>query len=322
MVAFLDQGDDRLVLLLLRPVDLVVAVDADHRPVRRDFKGFELVDVLELGGLGQRGAGHARELLVEAEIVLEGDRGERLVLRLDLDAFLGLKRLVQAFRIAAAFHHAAGEFVDDDDLAVLHDVVLVAHEQLVRLKRLVRVMDHRHVLDIVERGFRLQKPGLLQHLLHELIAFVVEDNRAHFLVEFEMLLAEPGNELIDGLVEAGLVLDGARNDERRARLVDQDRVHLVDNREIMPLQLLGPAAELHHLLDGILHIIAQIIEAELVVRAVGDVAAIGLAALIVVEVVQDAAYGQPQEPVDLPHPFGVALGQIVVHGDDMHAAAR
>ncbi len=62
LVALLDQGDDRLVLLLRRPVDLVVAVDADHRPVRRDFQRFELVDVLELGGLGQRGAGHAREL--------------------------------------------------------------------------------------------------------------------------------------------------------------------------------------------------------------------------------------------------------------------
>jgi hypothetical protein len=37
------------------------------------------------------------ELVVQAEIVLEGDRGQRLVFRLDLDAFLGLERLVQAF---------------------------------------------------------------------------------------------------------------------------------------------------------------------------------------------------------------------------------
>ena len=69
-------------------------------------------------GLGRRRAGHAGELLVEAEVVLEGDRGERLVLGLDLDVLLGLERLVQAFRIAPARHHAAGELVDDDDLAV------------------------------------------------------------------------------------------------------------------------------------------------------------------------------------------------------------
>ena len=45
---------------------------------------------------------------------------------------LGLERLMQAFRIAPARHHAAGELVDDDDLAVAHDVVLVALEQLMR----------------------------------------------------------------------------------------------------------------------------------------------------------------------------------------------
>ena len=66
----------------------------------------------------ERRAGHAGELVVHAEIVLEGDRGQRLVLRLDRDVLLGLERLVQAFRIAAAGHHAAGELVDDDDLAV------------------------------------------------------------------------------------------------------------------------------------------------------------------------------------------------------------
>ena len=60
-----------------------------------------------------------------------------------VDLFLGFQRLVQAFGIAAAFHHAAGEFVDDDHLVVLDDIVLVALEQLVRLQRLVDVMDAR-----------------------------------------------------------------------------------------------------------------------------------------------------------------------------------
>jgi hypothetical protein len=39
------------------------------------------------------------------------------------DAFLGLDGLVQAVGPAPARHQAAGELVDDDDLAVLHDVV-------------------------------------------------------------------------------------------------------------------------------------------------------------------------------------------------------
>ena len=47
----------------------------------------------------------------------------------------------------------------------------------------------------------------------------------------------------------------------------------------------------------------------------------GLLALLVVEAVHDDADGEPEELVDLPHPFGVAPGEIVVDGDDMHAAA-
>ena len=43
----------------------------------------EVVDLAELGRLGLGGAGHARQLVVHAEVVLEGDRGEGLVLALD-----------------------------------------------------------------------------------------------------------------------------------------------------------------------------------------------------------------------------------------------
>ena len=60
-----------------------------------------------------------------------------------VDAFLGFQRLVQPLGIAPAFHHAAGELVDDDDLVVLDDVIDVAGEQLVRPQRLVDVMDQR-----------------------------------------------------------------------------------------------------------------------------------------------------------------------------------
>ena len=91
-----------LVLFALGGVDDVLVVVADHRLVGRDDDDVELVDLVELGGLGVGGAGHAGELLVEAEVVLERDRRERLVLALDLDVLLGLDRLVQAVGPAAA----------------------------------------------------------------------------------------------------------------------------------------------------------------------------------------------------------------------------
>ena len=150
LLAVLDLLDDRVVLLARGAVDLVVVVDADAGHVGRDVDDVELVDVRELGRFGHRRAGHAGQLRVQAEIVLEGDRGERLVLRLDVHVLLGLERLVQALGLAAALHHPAGEFVDDDDLVVLDDVIDVAGEQLVGPQRLIDVMDERDVVDVVE----------------------------------------------------------------------------------------------------------------------------------------------------------------------------
>ena len=138
------------VLLLFGAVDDVRILDAHHRLVGRNHHDFELVDLLELGGFGFRRTGHAGQLLVHAEIILEGDGGERLVLALDLDAFLGFDRLVQAVGPAAARHQAAGELVDDDDFAVFDHVLDVALVERVRLDRCLDVVVQVPVLRIVD----------------------------------------------------------------------------------------------------------------------------------------------------------------------------
>ena len=150
VVALGDVVDDGVVLRDLGAVDEVGLVLADHRPVRRDRDDAELVDRVELGGLGLGRAGHAGELVVHAEVVLQGDRGERLVLVLDLDALLRLDRLVHALVVAPSGQHAAGVLVDDEDLAVHDDVVLVLLEQLLGLDGVVEVADERRVDGVVE----------------------------------------------------------------------------------------------------------------------------------------------------------------------------
>ena len=80
-------------------------------------------------------------------------------------------------------------------------------------------------------------------------------------------------------------------------------------------------AALHHIFEPVFHVVAQIVETELVVGGVGDVAVVFLLALFVVEAMHDDADGQAEELVDLAHPFGVALGEIIVDGDDVHTAA-
>ena len=66
------------------------------------------------------------EFFVQAEVVLEGDGGEGLVFLADGDAFFCFDGLVESVGPAAAGHEAAGELVDDDDLAIFDDVLDVA----------------------------------------------------------------------------------------------------------------------------------------------------------------------------------------------------
>src|SRR6185312_873931 len=115
--AIADVLDDRLELVILRQIDEVRVVLADHRAVRGHHDDLQTVDLQELRGFRVGRAGHAGELLVQAEVVLESDRGDRLILFANADAFLRLHRLVQAVRPAPALHGPAGELIDDDDFA-------------------------------------------------------------------------------------------------------------------------------------------------------------------------------------------------------------
>ena len=89
-----------------------------------------------------------RQFLVHAEVVLEGDGGQGLVLALDFDVFLGFDGLMQAIRPAAAGHEASRELVDDDDFAVLDDVLDVALVEGVGLDGGIDVMLEVPVLGI------------------------------------------------------------------------------------------------------------------------------------------------------------------------------
>ena len=105
-----------------------------------------------------------------------------------------------------------------------------------------------------------------------------------------------------------------RQDQRGAGLIDQDGVHLVHDGEAV--------APLHQLAGVDAHIVAEVVEAHLVVGAVGDVGGVGVLALLSSEAVDDEAHLQTQEAVDLAHPLGVTLGQIVIDGDNNISSYR
>ena len=65
----------------------------------------------------------------------------------------------------------------------------------------------------------------------------------------------------------------------------------------------------------------HVIEAELIVGTEGNVGFIGLALGSIVHRAQHHADRQPQEIINLPHPLGVTLSQVVVHGNDVNTFA-
>src|SRR5579885_2871829 len=135
-VQLFDFPDNGVEFFAFGAIDRVVGVFADAGFVGGDGQHAEFVDVVKLGGLGFRRAGHAGELGVKAEVILNGDGGQRLGFALDGHAFLGLNGLVQPVAPAAAGHEPAGVLVHDDDLVVLHDVFDIPLVERIGLEQL------------------------------------------------------------------------------------------------------------------------------------------------------------------------------------------
>ena len=93
-VRFLDRLDHRVVFLARCAEDLVVFIFAGNLAVGRHFDHAQRIDLGKFFGLCCRGSGHPRQLIIQAEVVLEGDRGQRNVLWLDRGTLFRLNRLM------------------------------------------------------------------------------------------------------------------------------------------------------------------------------------------------------------------------------------
>ncbi len=135
-----------------------------------------------------------------------------------------------------------------------------------------------------------------------------------FLVDDVVLvLAQTGDDLVDLPILVARRLALTADDERRARLVDEDRVHLVDDRVVQ--------VALDVFQRGELHVVAQIVETKFVILSVCDVGSVGALLFLLALRVDDHADAHPEEVVELSHPLRVAPCQVVVHRDDVDALA-
>ena len=286
---------------MIDPLDVDIGRYACH---------LETIDLGKFAGLCHRRSGHAGQLLVEAEIVLESHRGHGLVLGLDLQALARLDGLVETFRETAPFHRAAGEFVDDHHLAVLDHVMAVTLEKLVRLQRLVHMVKQADILDVIERALA-HRFGRSQQILGMLDTGLGQRYGPPLLVEIVILGNEMGDDLVGDQILVRRRFGRSGNDQGGPRLVDQDGVDLVDDGEMV--------LALHHVLNPELQVVTKIVETEFVVRSVSDVAAIGRSTLVIGHISGDAANRHSKALIDTAHPARVARGKIVVHRDDMDA---
>ena len=190
------------------------------------------------------------------------------------------------------------------DVAVLGLLGQAQVLHLLQQREVAGVLGHA-LLDLVELGHGLVVLALLDRVLG-----VLEDP----LDELLLLLDEaPHRRHVLAVDLLGGVVGGAGDDERGAGLVDEDRVDLVDDREVV--------LALHHLRGAVGHVVAQVVEAELAVGPVGDVLAVLLAALVRFHAALDAAHAEPEVLVEHTHPMGVAAGEVVVDRHHVHALA-
>ena len=100
------------------------------------------------------------------------------------------------------------------------------------------------------------------------------------------------------------------NYKRGSRLVDQDRVNLV-NYSIIEFAL-NHALPINH------HIVAQVVETEFIIRSIYDIARVYVLALRRLKIGSNTAHGKAKKAVYLAHPLRIALCQIVVYRYNMN----
>ena len=302
----LDYGvDDSLDFPLFRGVNNVGHIDSLHGFVCGDFENVKSVNSSEFFLFRFRRTRHTRKFVIQTEIVLERYRRVSFVFVSDRDVFFRFDSLVQAFGISSAYHQTTGKFVDDYDFAVRNEVVRISFENEMRLQRLLNVVVEIAVFDI-GKIFDTEEPlGFSRALLGYLNRFIFNVNNVIFV------RLERFDETVTFNVKVGRFFASAGNDKGRSRFVDKNGIHFVDDGEV--------EFSLNHVRESHFEVISQIVETELVVCTVSNVAVISGAFLVVRHIVNVHADGQPQKSVNLTHPFRVTFCKIIVDRNDMHS---
>ena len=203
--------------VFLRPAGAVIQVGGH-------FDRVQIINGGEFFRFGQGCTGHAGQFVVFAEIILQGDSSVGNVFRLDLHAFLGFHGLVQAFRPAPSGHQAAGEFIHNDDLTVLDDVIFVFLVKQLCFERLFQVPQQARLFG----GDVLRAVGIAQRNLQQILHVRFTDlGQCHAAVFFIEIVIFGGHLAHDGghaVVPFHVLGSRPGDNQRGAGFVNEDVV--------------------------------------------------------------------------------------------------
>ncbi|OPZ82302.1 MAG: hypothetical protein BWY77_00236 [bacterium ADurb.Bin431] len=223
--------------------------------------------------------------------------------------------------IAPAGEEDASLLGDVDDMALFVDGVIE-----------LRIDDHHLLVDLVlslhplDQLFDPEFGGEQFEELTVLGVAALDAQQGHarlILVAFEQGLAlaqqlgdqvhlaavEVGDDRLEFVIDIAGRPDRAGDDQRGAGFVDEDAVDFVDDGIVEPA--------LNDIPDISSHVVAQIVEAELIVGAVGYIGIVGITPFFGGHLAMQGGGGEAEKGVDFAHPFTVALGQIVVDRHQM-----
>ena len=247
--------------------------------------------------------------------------------------------------------NTAGELIDDLDFTVFHYVIDILLKELMgddSLSDIVNVLEVSVIIDacgvftvfILARdqeallpqnpfqvGYALLCEGdVLALFINAVITLFIEGGNRILIHHLKLgkLVVITGCGILLALLEEGdyavrsadalrVILCLTGDDERRSCLIDEDRVDLIDDTEVM--------FGLDLVLKPPLHVVTQVVETKFVIRSVGDVACVSLTLPFIVLGGKDDTYCQTEVFINGSHPVAVTLRKIVVDRDDVNAFA-
>src|SRR3989338_5373531 len=111
-------------------------IQADDGAVGRNHNNIQPVNFQKFLSRSQGGTGHARELLVKSEIVLEGNRAGRTSFFFNFSPLFGLDGLMNPFRPASARLEPPGERIYNNNFSLFNLIILALFQLLGDLVKL------------------------------------------------------------------------------------------------------------------------------------------------------------------------------------------